>query len=464
MISTDSRPTRDAGTSRLLSGWGRTGATAARVVMPTEHNEVCELLVAAGEGRGAIARGLGRSYGDAAQCAGGTVIATDRLDDVGPVGEEGTVTVGGGASLQQVMTETLPKGWWVPVTPGTRQVTVGGAVAADIHGKNHHVDGSFCQHVTSLTLATPVGLRTVGPDRDPELFWATAGGMGLTGVVVQAVLRLVPVETSWMLVDTERFAGVEAAMATMAASDDRFRYSVAWVDASLGPRHGRTVLTRGDHAPRSALASVMTPFSALPDRPSVRIPFAPQRNVVGAAATLGLSELWSRRSPRRRGELKPIGSYFHPLDRVGTWNLLYGPSGMVQYQYVVGTAAAGVVLETLELLGRHRVPSSLAVLKRFGAGDPGPLSFPMAGWTLALDFPAGHPRLAPLLASLDEMVIEAGGRVYLAKDSRLPSALLRIMYPRLEELAAVRKAIDPDAVLRSDLSRRLGLVGDGSTR
>jgi decaprenylphospho-beta-D-ribofuranose 2-oxidase len=464
MMSGGDRSAGDTGTTRLLSGWGRTGATAARVVTPTDAHEVCELLVAAGRGRGAIARGLGRSYGDAAQCAGGTVIATDGLDAVGRVGDDGTVTVGGGASLQRVMAEALPGGWWVPVTPGTRQVTVGGAVAADIHGKNHHVDGSFCRHVTSMTLATPVGLRSVSPDRDPELFWATAGGMGLTGVVVEAVLQLMPVETSWMLVDTDQFAGVEAAMATMAASDDRFRYSVAWVDASLGPRHGRTVLSRGDHAPRTALGSGKPSFSTLPDRPSLRIPFAPPRNLVGAAATFGLSELWSRGPSRRRGELTTIGSYFHPLDRVATWNLLYGPSGMVQYQYVVGPAATDVVPETLELLGRHRVPSSLAVLKRFGASDPGPLSFPMAGWTLALDFPAGHPRLATLLASLDEMVVEAGGRVYLAKDSRLPSTLLKVMYPRLEELVAARKSIDPDSVLRSDLSRRLGLDGEGSAR
>jgi decaprenylphospho-beta-D-ribofuranose 2-oxidase len=463
MIATYSRSTRDAGTARLLSGWGRTGATAARVATPTHPDQVCELLVAAGKGRGAIARGLGRSYGDAAQCAGGTVIATDHLDAVGPVGEVGRVTVGGGASLQQVMTETLPKGWWVPVTPGTRQVTVGGAVAADIHGKNHHVDGSFCQQVTSLTLATPVGLRKVGPDRDPELFWATAGGMGLTGVVVEAELQLVPVETAWMTVDTEQLTGVEAAMATMAASDDSFRYSVAWVDASLGRRRGRTVLTRGDHAPRSALASPKQPFLTLPGRSALRIPFAPPRNLVGAAAAFGLGELWFRRSSERRRELTPIGSYFHPLDQVATWNLLYGPSGLVQYQYVVGEAAAGVVPETLELLDRYRVPSTLAVLKRFGPSDPGPLSFPMAGWTLALDFPAGHPRLAPLLASLDEMVVEAGGRVYLAKDSRLPSALLKVMYPRHEKLAAARKAIDPDSVLASDLSRRLGLDGNGAT-
>lgn len=448
---------------RLLTGWGRTGASAARVASPADAEEAVRLLAEAGRpgARGAIARGLGRGYGDAAQCAGGTVLATDRLDAVGPVADDGTVAVGGGASLQRLMAAALPRGWWVPVTPGTRQVTVGGAVAADVHGKNHHVDGSFCRHVASLVLATPSGVRRAGPVADPDLFWATAGGMGLTGVVTEAVLRLVPVESPWMLVDTERFDEVEAAMATMAATDGGYRYSVAWVDASGSTARGRTVLTRGDHAPRRAVPAGRRGRAGLRDHPALRVPFAPPRGLVGSATAAALAELWFWRAPRRRyGEPVPIGAFFHPLDGVATWNLLYGPRGLVQYQYVVGDDAAAAVPETLRLLGSHRVPSTLAVLKRFGPGDPGPLSFPMAGWTLALDFPAARPRLASLLAALDELVVGVGGRVYLAKDSRLAGPLLQAMYPRLGELAAVRKAVDPEGVLRSDLSERLGLHGD----
>lgn len=450
--------------ARLLTGWGRTGASAARVVSPADAAEAVRLLAEAGRpgARGAIARGLGRSYGDAAQCAGGTVVATDRLDALGTVGDDGTVTVGGGASLQRLMAGALPRGWWVPVSPGTRQVTVGGAVAADVHGKNHHVDGSFCRHVASLTLATPSGVRQVAPDRDPDLFWATAGGMGLTGVVTEAVLRMVPVESSWMLVDTERFDDVEAAMATMAATDGGYRYSVAWVDAGGSAPRGRTVLTRADHAPLAAVPPGRPAHPELAGRPSVRVPRAPRRGLVGSATAAALAELWFRRAPRHRsGEPVPIGTFFHPLDGVATWNLLYGPRGLVQYQFVVGGDAAAAVPETLRLIGRHRVPSTLAVLKRFGPGDPGPLSFPVPGWTLALDFPGGHPRLAALLGALDEMVVGMGGRVYLAKDSRLAGPLLQAMYPRLGELAAVRHEVDPEGVLRSDLSERLGLHGDG---
>lgn len=449
--------------ARLLSGWGRTGATAATVATPASTEETWEVLTAAAS-RGVIARGLGRSYGDAAQCAGGTVVATDRLDSVGPVGSDGTVTVGGGASLQRLMARALPEGWWVPVSPGTRQVTVGGAIAADIHGKNHHVDGSFCRHVTSLTLATPAGVRRVGPERDADLFWATAGGMGLTGVVTEAELRLVPVETSWMVVDTERFDCLEEAMRTMVDSDDDYRYSVAWVDVGPGPRRGRTVLTRGDHAPRAGVPAGHPAHPPLPARATLRVPAALPVRLLGSVTVAALDELWFRRAPRHRtGELTSIGSFFHPLDGLATWNLLYGPRGLLQYQFAVGHDAADAVPETLALVGRHRVSSSLAVLKRFGEADPGPLSFPMAGWTLALDFPAGHPRLAPLLEALDELVLGAGGRVYLAKDSRLPPDLLRAMYPRIGDLDAVRKEVDPEHVLRSDLSHRLGLDDGGST-
>ena len=456
-------PAAGAPERRLLTGWGRTGASAARVTSPADAGEVLRLLAEAGRpgARGAIARGLGRSYGDAAQCAGGTVLTTQQLDVVGPIGDDGTVAVGGGTSLQRLMADALPRGWWVPVTPGTRQVTVGGAVAADVHGKNHHVDGSFCRHVASLTLATPVGVRHVDPGSDPDLFWATAGGMGLTGVVTEAVLRMAPVESSWMLVDTERFDDVGSAMATMAATDGGYRYSVAWVDAGSTKR-GRTVLTQGHHAPRSSVPHGRPAHPALPAAPLLRVPVAPPRGLVGSATAAALAELWSRRARRRRcGQVVPLGAFFHPLDGVATWNLLYGPRGLVQYQYVVGHDAAEAVPETLNLLGRYRVPSPLAVLKRFGPGDPGPLSFPMPGWTLALDFPAGHPRLALLLGALDELVVGTGGRVYLAKDSRLARPLLRDMYPRLGELAAVRRAVDPDGVLRSDLAGRLGLYGDG---
>ncbi|HUZ09150.1 MAG TPA: FAD-binding oxidoreductase [Acidimicrobiales bacterium] len=469
------------GERRLLTGWGRTAPSAAWLTTPDDPDEVGRLLAtpprAAGttvpppaptarrEWRGAIARGLGRSYGDAAQCAGGVVVDTARLGGIGPIDpESGLVEVGGGVSLHELLGRSLPMGWFVPVSPGTRLVTVGGAIAADIHGKNHHRDGSFARHVPSFTLVTPTGTHEVDQLGDPSLFWATAGGMGLTGVVTRAIIRLIPVETSSMLVDTERFDRLGDVMGAMEASDAAYRYSVAWVDCMGSRRHlGRSVLTRGDHAPRSALppgrAGAALP---VPRGPRLRVPVPAPGGLLNARSVGAFNGLWFRRSPRREaGALRPLSSFFHPLDGIADWNLLYGPRGFVQYQFVVGPEHGESVERAVAMIGRSGAPSFLAVLKRFGPGDPGPLSFPLEGWTLALDFPIGPPVLPSLLDRLDSLVAGVGGRVYLAKDSRLRPELLPVMYPRLGELQVVRRRVDPCRVLQSDLSRRLGI--DGAT-
>ncbi len=438
----------------LFCGWGRTAPSAGTSIRPTSEEAVLDALAAGGP---VIARGLGRSYGDAAQVGGGTVVdagAFDAIEMLDP--ETGVVRVGGGVVLGDLMRFVLPLGWFVPVTPGTRQVTVGGAIAADIHGKNHHRDGSFCQHVSSCTLVTPTGILDIGPrGSEPDVFWATAGGMGLTGMITRATVQLTPVESGWMLVDTQRFADLEAVMGEMERTDDEYRYSVAWVDC-MSPR-GRAVLTRGDHAPRGAVPSGRTD-PVLREEPVLKVPFTAPRGLLNPWSVRAFNELWFRRAPRREvGALHDLGSFFHPLDGVGNWNRLYGPTGFVQYQFVVGPDRRGVVADAIAEIAGARVPSFLAVLKRFGPGDPGPLSFPMPGWTLALDFPVGPAPLRALLDRLDELVAGAGGRVYLAKDARLSADLVDVMYPRLAELAQVRRRIDPDRVLRSDLSGRLDL-------
>ncbi len=444
---------------RPLCGWGRTAPSLATVLRPTDEPSTAAALVGGGAGR--VPRGLGRSYGDAAQRAGGVVLDTGALDDIGPMDPvSGEVEVGAGVSLQALMEAGVPQGWFVPVTPGTRLVSVGGAIAADIHGKNHHRDGSFCRHVRRFTLVTPQGTHVVDTDGDPELFWASAGGMGLTGVITRATVRMTAIESSWMLVDSERFATLDDVMATMEGSDARYRYSVAWVDCmARGRRFGRSVLTRGDHAPRRDLRgrAARRPLAA-PGQARVSVPVEAPTGLLNLASVTAFNELWFRRSPRRReGELQSLSSFFHPLDGVGAWNLFYGRRGFVQYQFVVPPAAGEVVRQVVERLSGARLPSFLAVLKRFGPGDPGPLSFPMAGWTLALDLPVGPRALAGVLDELDELVVGEGGRVYLAKDARLRPELVPAMYPELDRFRAVRDRVDPERVLCSDLSLRLGI-------
>jgi decaprenylphospho-beta-D-ribofuranose 2-oxidase len=404
-----------------------------------------------------IARGLGRAYGDAAQNAGGAVIDMTTHDRILSF-HDGVVSVEAGISLGALISHVLPQGWFVPVTPGTQHVTVGGAIASDVHGKNHHRDGSFSRWVDSIELLTPAGRRTLTPGSDA--FAATCGGMGLTGVILEATLRLVPVESAWVSEDIERCSDVDDCMARMSERDDEYRYSVAWIDClARGARLGRSVLMRGDHAPSSALPSGTEPLARRSGLRLPGLPWAPN-GLLRRETVAAFNEVYFRRAPAsERGRLVALDPFFYPLDAVSGWNRMYGSRGFLQYQFVVpfGSEGEAALREALERLSGARVASFLAVLKRFGPGS-GMISFPMPGWTLALDMPAGDPSLGPLLDGLDSLVASAGGRVYLSKDSRLRPELLGSMYPELESWRSAVRELDPDGVMRSDLSRRLGLV------
>ncbi len=445
-----------------LTGWGRVAPSSAELAEPASAESAAMWLNSAAPSRGVIARGLGRSYNNAAQCEGGVVISTARLNRIIELNAAtGLAICEAGVSLEQLMVAGLPAGWFVPVSPGTRQVTIGGAIAADVHGKNHHVAGSFAMHVPSFDLLLPGGeLRTVTRQADPSLFWATAGGMGLTGLIVRATVQLKRVATARVRVDTVRTADIDETMAVLAEHDRTYGYTVAWSDSlARGASLGRSVITSGDFAELTDLPSAGRgdPFAFRPGaRLGVPAGFPP--GLINRYTVAVANEAWYRKAPRQRqGELQTIGAFFHPLDGIRNWNRVYGPGGFRQYQYVVPFAQEAAVRRSFELISRARAPSFVTVLKRFGEGDPGLMSFPLAGWTLALDFPARTPGLARLLDLLDRLVVNAGGRVYLAKDSRVPADVLAQMYPRLEEFSKLRAALDPEGILASDLSRRLGL-------
>ncbi|HEV8023881.1 MAG TPA: FAD-binding oxidoreductase [Candidatus Nanopelagicales bacterium] len=443
----------------LLTGWGRTAPSAARVVTPHSPGEIAEHVRTAGP-RGVLARGLGRSYGDAAQSGGASVFDMTQLRSFDLDIDAGTVTADAGVSVDDLLRSIVPAGFFVPVTAGTRFVTVGGAIAADIHGKNHHVEGSFGSHVTAMRVVDGRGeLWDVSPD-DPdtaEMFWATVGGMGLTGVIVEATFRLLPIETSQMSVDTIRCTDLDDVMTRMIEGDDDYRYSVAWIDSVASS--GRGVLTRGDHATSDQVAAT-TPASTL-EYATPSLPSAPPvvpGGLLNTATVRAFNEAWFRKHPKNRAaELVSIPAFFHPLDGVRDWNRIYGPRGFLQYQFVVPDSAGWLVERTLARLRDVGAPSFLTVLKRFGPANPAPLSFPQPGWTLAADVPAGNDRLASVLDELDELVAAEGGRLYLAKDSRQSPAMLAATYPRLGEWQAVRDRMDPRGVFTSDLGRRLSL-------
>jgi len=448
----------------LLSGWGLTNPTTAdtREYPSADSAAIASAVAEAGE-RGALARGLGRSYGDAAQNGGGLVVRVTGADDAVEITPDGVVTVSAGTSLDDLLRIVVPRGWFVPVTPGTRFVTVGGAVACDIHGKNHHLEGSFGSHVVALTLLLASGeVVTVSPAERPELFWATIGGMGLTGIVLEASFRLLPIATSRMSVDTGRLPDLDALMAEMSEGDDRFRYSVAWIDLVAKGRHlGRSVLTRGDHAALDQLAPAdsSSPLEYGPRQLVSVPPVVPPMGVLNHATITAFNEFWYRKAPQRRvGEIQGIAQFFHPLDFVGSWNRLYGTQGMVQYQFVVPLGEEQALRTVVERLSSSGAASFLAVLKRFGESNDAPLGFPRAGWTLALDLPGGSRGLGDLLHGLDRVVLDAGGRHYLAKDAHTTPDAVRRGYPRLDEWRQVRDSVDPTGRWQSDLSRRLGLT------
>ena len=445
--------------TKTLSGWGRTNPVTAQVVQPSSVEQLQELV------RGAppsslIARGLGRSYGDAAQLKDGTVIELPAFDRIDLDPASGTVTAGAGVSLDQILRVIVPAGFFLPVTPGTRNVTVGGAIAADVHGKNHHVDGSFGNHVQRLLLVDGTGtLRELTPSgrgsvEEAEFFWATVGGMGLTGVIVEATFSLIPITSSLISVDTTRYRDMESLMAAMVEADAKYRYSVAWVD-SLDPK-GRGVITCGDHAQAEALpkSQQADPLHYDPKALASAPPFLPG-GLLNKLTVRAFNEAWYQKGPKHReGELQAIAPFFHPLDGVQNWNRIYGPAGFLQYQFAVPNEAAHLVPRALEVLRQVGAPSFLTVLKRFGHSNPAPLSFPIPGWTLAADVPAAIPGLMEVLDQLDEEVAAAGGRLYLAKDSRQSVEMFIRSYSQITDWQRNCAQLDCEHIFASCMLKR----------
>jgi decaprenylphospho-beta-D-ribofuranose 2-oxidase len=440
-----------------ISGWGRYPVIETHIVPARTAEDVRNVTAGID---GFIARGSGRSYGDASIGANRTVVMTglNRILEIGP--QTGIVTVEAGTLLSDLIDAVLPLGFFPLVVPGTRFVSVGGAIAADIHGKNHHGAGGFGDSVQSLMLATVDG-KLIGCSRveNPEVFKATVGGMGLTGTIIQATLQLQPIKTGWILQRTEVAQNLAAAMAALDRGDSA-TYSVAWIDCvSKGARLGRSLVFLGEHASPEDLSgqAEANPFPKMRP-PRISIPFEFPEFALNAWSLAAFNELYFRRGARRGREsiLVPAGSYFFPLDAVGAWNRIYGRRGFIQHQCVLPAETAPAALS--EMLGRIAARgqgSFLTVLKKLGASD-GLLSFPLRGYTLAVDFPMSVDLLG-FLDELDKLVVAAGGRIYLAKDARQSRATFEAGYPQLGSFRDVRRSVDPTGLIRSRLSERLGI-------
>jgi decaprenylphospho-beta-D-ribofuranose 2-oxidase len=447
-------PVGAGGVVRRLAGWGRYPVVETELRRPERLADLVTLVRAGGS---VVGRGLGRSYGDAALNGAGRTVLFERLDRLLSFDEAtGVLECEAGVTLEDVLAVFAPRGWLPPVCPGTQHVTVGGAVACDVHGKSHHQDGTFGRHVLELQVVTAAGEAVrCSRDRHPDLFRATIGGMGLTAFIVEVKLRLQRMASPWIGVDYDRARDLDGALRLFADSDERYAYSVAWIDClARGRSLGRAVLMRGN-----PLSAADAPQRRYDGGLAAGVPFELPGIALNPLTIRAFNTLYYRRHPAAaRGVATHYRPFFFPLDGIRNWNRLYGRRGFLQYQLVVPVDGGREALVRILELARRASGSFLAVLKRFGAAPAeGLLSFPAAGYTLALDFPAGRSGLLPLLDELDEVVIRSGGRVYLAKDARLRAAAFRAMYPHLPAWLDTKRAWDPDGVFCSDLGRRLGL-------
>ncbi len=441
--------------SMELSGWGRYPRASNSVFVLESIDEA----VAPRAGR-MIARGQGRSYGDAAMIADGLVLLTERVNRLVSFDEaNGVLTAEAGATIAEILDEFVPRGWFPAVVPGTKFVSLGGCVAADIHGKNHHREEAFGAQVCEIEMVLADRSRVrCSAERDAELFWATVGGMGLTGIITKVAFELIRVESPFVIVEHHQARDLDESLEMLDAPEFDDQYTVAWVDSlARGRNLGRSVLIRGHHAALPELPHRLQTAGPIKQRQLFNLSFDCPSWVLNSLTVRAFNELYYRWQGRRHKRFViDYDSFFFPLDRIGNWNRMYGARGFVQYQFAVPPAGARKALRmVLEELAPASRPSFLAVLKRFGPEGRGMLSFPLAGYTLALDLPVSDAGLFPFLERLDEIVLGCGGRVYLAKDARLRAETFRAMYPRFPEWREIKGRIDPENRFASDLSRRL---------
>lgn len=443
----------------MLSGWGRNLTVKSSLMRPEKRAGLRDMVSMSADAS-LIARGAGRSYGDAALNGKGVTILTGRLNRMLAFDDEtGLLRCESGVTLEEILTTFVPRGWFLPTTPGTRYITVGGAIAFDVHGKNHHCDGSFSNFVHAFELLTASGeTLACSRDQNPEVFWATIGGAGLTGIITEVTFELRPIETAFMKVHTIKASHLDEALALFDEHEPNYPYSVAWIDCLASGRSlGRSLVMFGEHAKADDLSG-QNGTSPLQYQPKSRLsmPLDLPQGVLNPLTIKAFNQLYySRQWRKERKTISSFDAFFYPLDAIGNWNRMYGKQGFVQYQCVFPHDAGREALATmLTSLSKEKRASFLAVLKRFGAASPAPISFPMPGYTLSLDIPV-RKGLNLFLQDLNQLVREHGGRVYLAKDAYLTPEDFRAMYPRFPEWVAIKTQLDPTNVFASALSERL---------
>lgn len=432
--------------------WGRLSVSRSDCLRPERLSDLVPIMVDAPTS-GLLAVGAARSYGDVGLNTGGQALLMERLNRFHSFDEKtGIVVCEPGVTFHDLCSSFLSRGWMAPASPGTGFVTLGGAIANDVHGKNHDSDGSIGQHVVWVELLLPDGdYRRVSRTQDADLFHATIGGLGLTGIICRTALRLLPIPGTQVLVQEERIGNLPDFIAALRAARDTHRFSVGWIDAlATGPALGRGVLERANPVDTKAELPAL--------RSRWRMPARTPGWLLNRHSIAAFNALYLRRVPvMGRDRERSLPDFLYPLDAIDAWNRMYGARGFYQFQCVIPDAAADAGLpDLLRLISLRQSASFLAVLKTLGGDGEGVLSFPQRGFTLALDLP-NRRDTADLIQELHAITLDHGGRVYLAKDALLTPAHFRQMYPRWEQFAALRERIDPNRRLTSDLAKRLEL-------
>jgi decaprenylphospho-beta-D-ribofuranose 2-oxidase len=430
-----------------IYGWGKYPAIDAKILLPQTHNDCANFLKS---NQIVLPRGMGRSYGDSANSS--TVIESTYLDHFIEFDKTtGVLTCEAGVSIREILQLITPKGWFVPVTPGSSFVTMGGAIASDVHGKNHHLSGTFSEHLLSFDLMLGSGeIISVTKDNYPDLFRATCGGMGLTGMILSASIQLKPIQSSRIIQSTIKTNCLEEVCEQFEANHAS-TYSVAWIDClASGKRLGRSLLMLGEHSQDGTLK--------LEKKKSLNMPIDMPSSILNHYSIKTFNSLYYHRIfSQTKTELVSFEPYFYPLDAIDNWNRLYGEAGFVQYQFVL-PKAVGVkgLRQILEVIVKSGKGSFLAVLKVFGRANENYLSFPIMGYTLALDFKMSEGTVQ-LIKQLDSMVVEMGGRIYLTKDALMSETSFKKTYPHWERFEEVRAKFGAIGKFASSQSMRLGL-------
>ena len=437
-----------------IANWGNYPVIDANIIGEDVITRMAELVA---KRKNMIPRGLGRCYGDSSLYY--TILSMNKLNHMLKFDHKnGILTCEAGVSLKDILDIFVPRGWFLPVTPGTKFVTVGGAIASDVHGKNHHKDGSFCNHVLSIDLLLSNGeIVSCSREHNKDLFWATCGGMGLTGVIVRATIKMKKIETAYILKQIFKAKNIDEVMDLFEKYKNN-TYSVAWIDCLKGSNLGRSILFIGEHAKLNELSSKLYKNSlVVPKKNKITIPCFFPNFVLNKYTIKSFNAIYYNKI-KEQTSIVNYDNFFYPLDNIHKWNKIYGKRGFLQYQFVLPKEVSKKGLKViLSQIAESGLGSFLGVLKLLGKNSGGLLSFPLEGYTLALDFPISQ-KVFELLEKLDKIVLDYGGKIYLSKDARMKKEIFHKSYSsNLEKFLQVKYKFDPNNKFQSLQSQRLGV-------